>query len=126
MTAMTNRTGARTRAHIVIDATAKCPRRPFSFVPIIGMAINNQHRNANWRRVMANENASPNEGNGAFAEIALGKHLETYFDPPTAFDLETRFHRDGFVIVRDIVSEALRRAVREEVMAALQHGAERR
>jgi len=75
---------------------------------------------------MASNNSSLNDGNGALDESALSKHLETYFDPPTAFDLETRFHRDGFIIVRDIVSEALRQAVREEVMALLEREVERR
>lgn len=75
---------------------------------------------------MPNKNSSSNDGNGALDEIALGSHLETYFDPPAALDLETRFHRDGFVLVRDIVGDAVRQAVREEVMTVLDVEVERR
>jgi hypothetical protein len=75
---------------------------------------------------MANENASPNKSNRALDELALGNHLETYFNPHTAFDLETRFHRDGFIIVRDVVTDAIRQAVREEVMTLLEREVERR
>lgn len=75
---------------------------------------------------MENANASRNDGNVALDEIAVGNHLETHFDPPRALDLETRFHRDGFVIVRDIVAEAVRQAIRKEVLALIEREVERR
>lgn len=75
---------------------------------------------------MVSKNTLLHDDSSAVDENVLSGHLESYFTPTTAFDLETRFHRDGFIIVRDIVTEALRQAVRSEVIALLERDVERR
>lgn len=53
-------------------------------------------------------------------------HTARWLDPETLFDLRTRFGRDGFTKVSDIVPNGIKDAVKTEVLALLDSHAERR
>lgn len=57
---------------------------------------------------------------------AIHEHTTRWLDQKTLFDLRTRFARDGFTRVSDIVPAAVKDAVKIEVLALLESHAERR
>jgi L-lysine 4-chlorinase len=59
-------------------------------------------------------------------DARLRAHLETWLTPDTHFDLYSRFHRDGFVKVRDIVPDTIRDVIHADVLDLLEKNAERR
>lgn len=59
-------------------------------------------------------------------DVEMRDHLTSWLAPSTVFDLENKFARDGFLKVRDIVSDDSRKAVKIEVLRLLGQHAERR
>lgn len=60
------------------------------------------------------------------AEDATADHLRTWPDTATLAALHNRFRRDGFVKLRDVVTDPVREVVRTEVLELLAQNSERR
>jgi hypothetical protein len=59
-------------------------------------------------------------------DARIEQHLEAWLTESTRFDLYGRFHRDGFIKVRDVVPDDVRKDIRDEVLLLLEKNAERR
>src|SRR3954464_7165551 len=59
-------------------------------------------------------------------EQVIRDHTDRWLTPETLFDLRTRFERDGFTKVADIVPPPIKAAVKTEVSALLDSYSERR
>jgi hypothetical protein len=59
-------------------------------------------------------------------DVRIERNIESWLAEPTLFDLRGRFHRDGFIKVRDIVPDEVRESIRDEVFGLLEENAERR